>query len=178
MTETNGRILVVTTDKTLVDDMTPSAAGRGLELVYVQSLGDAATKLGTEEFTATVVDFGRIPPDEREQFLALHKHKPKVHFFMLETIASIAPDAPAPLRRLGWPLPSGFTDQVRATDRPVVILADQTLFTTAAVQMAFQQADDMFYWCGIEFTPNFGIEKIPFRIIGECGIQQWIVEGF
>ncbi|OGS55390.1 MAG: hypothetical protein A3J79_13265 [Elusimicrobia bacterium RIFOXYB2_FULL_62_6] len=34
----------------------------------------------------------------------------------------------------------GFADQVRVTDRSVVILADQMMFTTAAVQSAFQQA--------------------------------------
>jgi len=140
MAEAKGRVLVVTTDQALVDEMTPSASARSLELVCVASLRDAATQLGMSPFAAAAVDFGTVPASARGEFLALHKHMPKVPYFLLETNQSIAPDTPAPLRRLAWPLPAGFADQVRATERPVVFLADQTLFTTAAMQLALQKA--------------------------------------
>lgn len=140
MADPKGRVLVVTTEKALFDEMLPSMSGRGLELFCVPSLNYAAARLGAGDCSALVVDFGQIAAAEREAFLALHKKNPKVHLFTLETVGSNAPGAPSPLRRLGWPLPVGFADQIRVTDRSVVILADQVLFTTAAVQSAFQQA--------------------------------------
>ncbi|MCX5785890.1 MAG: hybrid sensor histidine kinase/response regulator [Elusimicrobia bacterium] len=131
---------MVTSGKELLDEMKPSMSSRGLELVCVPTLKYAADRLAAGDCTALVVDFGRVAPTEREAFLALHKQNPKVHLFTLETIGSNAPGVSSPLRRLGWPLPVGFADQIRVTNRPVVILADQVLFTTAAVQGAFQQA--------------------------------------
>ena len=140
MADIKGRVLVVTTEKALFDEMKPSMSGRGLELFCVPSLNYAAERLGAGDCFALVVDFGRIPAAEREASLTLHKKNPKIHLFTLETIGSNAPGSSSPIRRLGWPLPVGFADQIRVTERPVVILADQVLFTTAAVQNAFQQA--------------------------------------
>ena len=140
MAELKGRVLVVTSGKELLDEMAPSMAGRGLELVCVPTLKYAAARLATGDCFAMVVDFGQVAPTEREAFLALHKQYPKVHLFLLESVASMTPTLVSPLRRLSWPLPMGFADQVRVTARPVVILADQVLFMTGAVQTAFHQA--------------------------------------
>ena len=115
-------------------------SGRGLELVCVPTLKYAAARLATGDCSAMVVDFNRVPPAEREAFLELHKQFPKVHLFTLESVASITPTLTSPLRRLNWPLPMGFADQVRVTVRTVIILADQVLFSTGAVQTAFQQS--------------------------------------
>jgi len=140
MADNIGRVLVITTGKELLDEMTPSMSGRGLELVCVPTLKYAAGRLATGDCSAMVVDFVQVPPTEREGFLALHKQFPKVHLFTLESIASLAPAVNSPLRRLSWPLPMGFADQVRVIARPVIILTDQVLFTTGAVQNAFHQA--------------------------------------
>ena len=140
MAESKGRVLVVTSGKELLDEMTPSMSGRGLELVCVPTLKYAASRLGAGDCSAMVVDFGWIPTTEREAFLALHKQYPNIHMFTLESVSSIAPTLNSPLRRLSWPLPMGFADQARVTARLVVILADQVLFTTGAVQTAFQQS--------------------------------------
>ncbi len=140
MADTIGRVLVITTGKELLDELAPSMSGRGLELVCVPTLKYAAARLATGDCSAMVVDFVQVPPAEREGFLALHKQFPKVHLFTLETIASLAPAVNAPLRRLSWPLPMGFADQVRVIVRPVIILTDQVLFTTGAVQNAFHDA--------------------------------------
>ncbi len=140
MADTKGLVLVITTGKELLDEMTPSISGRGLELVCVPTLKYAAGRLAAGDCSAMVVDFVQVPPAEREGFLALHKQFPKVHLFTLETIASLAPAVNAPLRRLSWPLPMGFADQVRVIVRPVIILTDQVLFTTGAVQNAFHEA--------------------------------------
>ena len=140
MSEIKGRVLLVTSGKELLDEMTPSMSGRGLELVCVPTLKYAAARLEAGDCSAMVVDFSRVPPAEREAFLALHKQYPKVHLFTLETVASLAPTMLSSLRRLSWPLPMGFADQVRVTARPVVMLADQVLFMTGAVQNAFNQA--------------------------------------
>ncbi|MDP2865880.1 MAG: hybrid sensor histidine kinase/response regulator [Elusimicrobiota bacterium] len=140
MPEIKGRVLVVTSGKELLDEMTPSMSGRGFELVCVPTLKYAAARLGAGDCTAMVVDFSWIPTTEREAFLTLHKQYSNIHLFTLESVASTAPTLSSPLRRLNWPLPMGFADQVRVTARLVVILADQVLFTTGAVQSAFQQS--------------------------------------
>ncbi|MDD2805746.1 MAG: ATP-binding protein [Elusimicrobiales bacterium] len=140
MGESTGRVLVVTSGKELLDEMLPSMSGRGMELVVVPTLKYAAARLGQGDCSALVVDFNRVPPAEREDFLALHKQFPKVHLFTLESVGSIAPTLSSPLRRLTWPLPMGFADQVRVTARMVILLADQVLFSTNAVQNALQQS--------------------------------------
>ena len=140
MAEIKGRVLVVTSGKELLDEITPSMSGRGLEPVCVPNLKYAAARLATGDCSAMVVDFSKVPPAEREAFLALHKQYPRIHLFTLESTASMTPTIVSPLRRLSWPLPMGFADQVRVIARPVVILADQVLFTTGAVQTAFQQS--------------------------------------
>ena len=140
MTEPKGRVLVVTTGRALLDEISPSMSGRDIELLCVPTMKYAADKLAAGDCGAVVVDFGQVAPGEREAVIELHKKFPKAHFFLLETIMSIAPGYLSSLRRLSWPLPMGFADQVRVTDRSVVILADQMMFTTAAVQSAFQQA--------------------------------------
>ncbi len=140
MAELKGRVLAVTTEKALFDAMAPSMSSRGLELSCVPSLNYAAAQLVSGDFTSLVVDFERIAVSERESFLVLHRKNPKVKFFILETSASNSPFSSSPLRRIGWPLPAGFADQIRTAERPVVILADQVLFTTSAVQRAFLQA--------------------------------------
>lgn len=140
MGESKGKVLVVTSGKELLDEMLPSLSGRGLEPVVVPNHKYAAARLAQGDCTALVVDFSRIPPAERDGFLELHAGYPKVHLFTLESVGSIAPTLNSPLRRLTWPLPLGFADQVRVTARMVVLLADQVLFSTNAVQTALQQS--------------------------------------
>lgn len=140
MADIKGRVLVVTSGKELLTEMTPSMSGRGMELVCVPTLKYAAERLAAGDCTAMAADFGWLPPSEREALHSLHKQYPKIPLFTLESVASMAPAVSAPLRRLSWPLPMGFADQVRVIARPVFILADQVLFSTGAVHNAFQQA--------------------------------------
>ena len=140
MAETKGKVLLVTSGKELLLEMTPSMSGRGMELLCVPSLKYAAERLAAGGCAALVADFGWLPPAERGALLALHKQFPAVPLFTLESIASMAPAVSSPLRRLSWPLPMGFADQVRVIAKPVIILADQVLFMTSAVQKAFQEA--------------------------------------
>jgi len=140
MADIKGRVLVVTSGKELLEEITPSMSGRGLELVCVPTLKYAAARLATGDCSAMVVDFSKVAPAEREAFLTLHGQYPNIHFFTLESTASTTPVLASSLRRLGWPLPMGFADQVRMVARQVIILADQVLYTTGAVQTAFQQA--------------------------------------
>ncbi len=140
MAETADRVLLVSTGRELLDEMTPSISGRGMEPLCVPTLKYAADRLAAGDCSALVVDFSKVPPTEREAFLALHRQFPKVHLFTLETTASIAPTLNSPLRRLSWPLPMGFGDQCRVIARPVALLADQVLFKTGAVQAALQQS--------------------------------------
>lgn len=140
MSDSKGRVLLVTSGKELLLEMTPSMSGRGMELLCVPTLKYAAERLAAGDCTALVADFSWLPPTEREALLTLHRQFSKLPFFTLESVASTAPAVLSPLRRLSWPLPMGFADQVRVIARPVIILADQVLFSTGAVQTAFQQA--------------------------------------
>ncbi|MCM2268176.1 MAG: hybrid sensor histidine kinase/response regulator [Elusimicrobiales bacterium] len=140
MAEIKGHVLLVTSGKELLLEMTPSMSGRGLELLCVPSLKYVAERLAAGDCAAVVADFSWLPPTEREALLALHAQYSKVPLFTLESVASMAPAVTSPLRRLSWPLPMGFPDQVRVIGRPVVLLADQVLFSTGAVQKAFQLA--------------------------------------
>ncbi len=140
MGEIQGRVLVVTTGKELLDEMAPSMSGRGLEMAVVPTLRYAAERLEKGDCSSLVVDFGKVPHEERANFLALRGKYPTVRFFLLETPASNSPDQQAPLRRLSWPLPAGFADQARVSQRPIVLLAEQVLFMTGAVQKALQEA--------------------------------------
>ncbi len=140
MSESKNRVLIITSGKELLAEMTPSMSGRGMEIACVPTLKYAAEKLGAGECSAVVADFGWLPPTERENLLSLHGQFPKVPLFTLESVASLTPSTNSPLRRLSWPLPMGFADQVRVIARSVVIMADQVLFSTGAVQTALQQA--------------------------------------
>ena len=140
MEGTAGRVLVVSTGKELVDEMYPSMSARGLEMVCVPTLKYASDLLAAGGCAAVAVDFSKVAVSDREAFLSLRRQFPKVHFFFLETVASMSPSAASPLRRLAWPLPMGFADQIRVTARPVALLADQALFGTGDVQNALHQA--------------------------------------
>ncbi|HOW89456.1 MAG TPA: hybrid sensor histidine kinase/response regulator [Elusimicrobiales bacterium] len=140
MTGVKGRVLLVSTGRELLDEMTPSIAGRGMEPLCVPTLKYAAERLSAGDCTAVVVDFSRVPPAERDSFLAVHEQFPKVHMFLLESIASFAPTHDAPLRRLPWPLPPGFADQLRTAIRPVLIFTDEVLAKSGGVLSALTQA--------------------------------------
>ncbi|MDD5656853.1 MAG: ATP-binding protein, partial [Elusimicrobia bacterium] len=100
---------------------------------------EAAAALASGPCAAVVVDFETLPPFARAEILALRGPNAPPMIF-LETRATLSPDPPWPLRWLPWPLPLGFADQIRATEQPVIFLADQTLFSTAALQSALQKA--------------------------------------
>lgn len=139
MSDQPKKVMVVTSGGELLAEMSPSMNGRGMELVCVPNLKYAASRLAQGDCGAVVVDFSKVQPAEREGFLALHAQNPGTHLFTLESVGSIAPTHSSPLRRLVWPLPMGFGDQVRVTARMVVLLADQVLYSTGAVQSALQQ---------------------------------------
>jgi hypothetical protein len=139
MSEGKGRILLVTEDKALSEELARASAARNLELVEAAA-DAAAARVSEEGMVAVVWDMEHRPQTDREVLAAAHPGGLRIPIFILESRVSLAPDAPAPLRHLTWPLPAGFGDQLRATDRPVVLLSDQTLFTTAALQVALQQA--------------------------------------
>jgi signal transduction histidine kinase len=132
-------VLLVTTDRVLVNDLTPSMSARSLELFVVPTARDAAVRLGTQECAGVVVDAARVPQADRDGFLQLHKSKP-FPLVLIEPPASASPAESMPLRRLAWPLPQGFTDQVRAVDRPIVFLVDKPMYASNGVTNALRQS--------------------------------------
>jgi len=135
-----GRVLLVGADPVLVNELAPTMIAREFELVPTPDVRAAALRLATEAFSAVVLDAARVPPKDREALVALQKEKGGFALFVLEPATQISPAQSAPLRRLVWPLPNGFLDQVRAVEVPVVFLAEQTLYITQALQNALRQS--------------------------------------
>jgi len=139
-----GRVLLVTSDAALAAEMAPSMVGREFELVSSPDVREAAVRLATEAFSAVVLDASRVPPEDRETLAQLQKDKGGFALFLLEPATILSPAQPAPLRRLMWPLPKGFLDQVRAVEAPVVFFVEQALFITQALQNALRQSGVVF----------------------------------
>jgi len=140
-----GRVLLVAADQALLSEMTPSLVGREYELVAVPDARQASMRMAAETFVAVVADFSRVPPIDREALAKLHKERGGFALFGLEPPAPLSPTIVAPLRRLPWPLPRGFLDQIRAVEVPVLFLVEPTLYLTQGVQNALRQAGVQFF---------------------------------
>ncbi|MDP3543540.1 MAG: ATP-binding protein [Elusimicrobiota bacterium] len=139
-----GRVLVVGADAALVNELAPSMAGREFELLTAPDARAAAMRLGTEAFSAVLLDATRVPAADREALAHLQKEKGGFALFVLEPATLMSPAQAAPLRRLMWPTPKGFLDQVRAVEVPVVFLVEQSLYIAQAVQNALRQSGIVF----------------------------------
>lgn len=139
-----GRVLLVGADPVLVNEMAPSMVGREFELLTAADVRAAGIRLATEAFSAVVLDASRVPPADRELLAHLQKDKGGFALFLLEPATLLSPAQPAPLRRLMWPPPKGFLDQVRVVEVPVVFLVDQSLYIAQAIQNALRQSGVVF----------------------------------
>jgi signal transduction histidine kinase len=135
-----GRVLLVGAEPALVNEMAPSMVGRGFELHGAADVRAAALRLATETYSAVVLDSARVAPADRAALAALQKDKGGFALFVLEPVTQLSPAQQAPLRRLPWPLPPGFLDQVRAVEVPVIVLVDQSLYIAQALQYALRQS--------------------------------------
>jgi len=140
-----GRVLLVGADQALVNELTPSMVGREYETVAAPDARAAALKLAGETFAAVVVDFAKVPPEDRAALAKLQLERGGFALIGLEPAPSLSPAVAAPLRRLQWPMPRGFLDQVRAVEVPVVFLVEPTLFLTQGIQGALRQAGVQFF---------------------------------
>ncbi|MBI5630600.1 MAG: response regulator [Elusimicrobia bacterium] len=143
-----GKILLITTDNALAQALVPAFSGRGLELVVSPTPRHAAIQLGLASFAAIVADYSRIPAEDRQGLRRLRQQSGAA-LFTLDTLATISPSESLPLRRVPYPFPAGFADQIRAAENPVVFLVDQSLFASRAVQSGLQMAG----------VPSLGLES-------------------
>ena len=134
-----GRVLLVGADAVLVNEMAPTMVAREFELLTSPDVRAAAMRLATEAFSAVVLDATRVPPADRDALSQLQKDKGGFALFVLEPATLLSPAQGAPLRRLVWPSPKGFLDQVRAVEVPVVLFVEQSLYIAHAVQNALRQ---------------------------------------
>ncbi|MDX6769922.1 MAG: ATP-binding protein [Elusimicrobiota bacterium] len=141
-----GRVLVVGGDQALINDLTPALVAREFELSSCADAKTAALRLSGETFSAVAVDAARVPAADLQQLAKLHKDRGGFALFAIEAPTTLSPNQAAPLRRLPWPLPAGFLDQVRAAGAPIVFLLDPTLFITQGLQNVMRQA-------GVQFFP-------------------------
>jgi signal transduction histidine kinase len=139
-----GRVLLVGADPVLVNELAPSMVGREFELVTSPDVRAAALRLGTEAFSAVILDATRVPPADRDSLAALQREKGGFALFVLEPATLLSPAQAFPLRRLMWPPPKGFLDQVRAVEVPVVFFVEQSLYIAQGVQNALRQSGIVF----------------------------------
>lgn len=139
------RVLLVGGDQALVAELTPSMVGREYEIVASPDVRSAVLKLATEAFSAVVVDLARVSGPDREALAKLQKERGGFALIGLEPAQSLSPAVASPLRRLPWPLPRGFLDQVRAVEVPVVFLVEPTLYVTQGIQNALRLAGVQFF---------------------------------
>lgn len=132
-------------DQALLNEMTPSMVGREYELVAAPDARAAALKLSSETFAAVVVDFAKTPAEDRTALAKLQLERGGFALIGLEPAPALSPAMAAPLRRVQWPMPRGFLDQVRVVELPVVFLVEPTLFLTQGIQGALRQAGVQFF---------------------------------
>jgi signal transduction histidine kinase len=160
-----GRVLVVGGDAALIGELTPSMLGRELELATASDAREAAIKLSTEAFAAVVADFTKVPPADREALAKLQRDRGGFALLGLEAAASLSPATAASIRRLSWPLPRGFLDQVRAVEVPIFFFVEPSLFLTQGIQNALRQA-------GVQFFQMDGIAGIIEMMRGQMALAE------
>ncbi len=134
--------------------------GREYELLSAPDARRAVLQLAGEAFVAVIADFAKVPPADREFLAKMQKERGGFALFGLESAAPLSPTVAAPLRRISWPPPRGFMDQVRAVEVPILFLVEPTLYLTQAVQHAMGQA-------GVQF---FQLDN-PVGVIGMLRVQ-------
>ncbi|MBI4371009.1 MAG: response regulator [Elusimicrobia bacterium] len=137
-----GRVLLVGIEGAAEREL--SAFLSGFERELASDARRAALRIRAAEFAAAVFDASRLPAADREALAVLQRERGFV-LLGLEPDVPLSPAAQAPLRRLPWPLPLGFLDQVRAAKVPVVFLVAPTLFLTHGIQNALRQAGVQFF---------------------------------
>ncbi|MDD5657413.1 MAG: hypothetical protein PHF00_09195, partial [Elusimicrobia bacterium] len=71
MAPAQGRVLLVTTDRGLAEDVARAAQTQGLALAEAAGSREAAAALASGPCAAVVVDFETLPPFARAEILAL-----------------------------------------------------------------------------------------------------------
>lgn len=138
--KSKGQVLIVTADQTLVHELSPSLTARGFSVSAVANAREAAMKIGTEEVAAVVADQTQMPALDREGLSRVHKEKNSFTLIFMDSSASLSPEESVPLRKLFWPVPPGFADQVQLAQKPTVFLVDPTLFLAKSMALILQQS--------------------------------------
>ncbi len=131
------RLLLLFPDAQLVAQLQPPLKSRGFEPLPAFNAAAAIAQIPQGEWAAVAVDGQGLSLADRTKLLELHRQKPFPLFFF-QSLASLSPDR-APLRLLPWPLPPGFTDQVRTKNAPVVFFTDPDFFATRALAAKFAE---------------------------------------
>lgn len=135
MDSVKGKVLILTAGRRLVDELAPVLRGRGYECRGVETPAEAESAAG--EAAGVVVDLSHAPFSACARLMERRANIPVV---ALEPLEKLAPGAEAPLRRLHWPFPLKFPEDVKSAARPVVLLADRNLFMAKAVQLSFKDS--------------------------------------
>ncbi|MBI5882207.1 MAG: hypothetical protein HZB91_03785 [Elusimicrobia bacterium] len=137
---TTGRVFMVSNDPVFFKNLAVAVASEGFTFTMIETAREAAVAMGTEEIAALIVDTARVPAADRESLAGVHRERGGFALFMLETLETLSPKDPGPLRRLTWPLPNGLIDAVRAVECHVVFLVDPALYSAKAFQLLMPSA--------------------------------------
>ena len=113
------KLVVIAADKAAAEAISAGLAQRDIEAEHFATAREASPRIASAQDLAGVVgDGARMPVGDREALISIHRQRGGFPLILLDTLGTIAPNEPGSLRRLAWPLPNGFCDQVRASGKP------------------------------------------------------------
>ncbi len=161
-----GKILIVTSDEALHREVAAALTGRGFTVHFIPDAQEAVGQSGwpflAAEVSAMVVDLAGISSADAQGLLQVHRDKKSFALIFLRPASQLFPDRGAPLRELSWPLPAGFAEAARGSDRPIVFLTDGGLHAAGALPAALRQA-------GVECAVLDSPQKLPDFLLAQAG---------
>ncbi|MCX5796671.1 MAG: protein kinase, partial [Elusimicrobia bacterium] len=138
MVDSKGLVLVVTSDRYFIQDVSRSLGQSGFEALAVATPIQAAHKFGTTKALAMVVNLETLPQTEIDALVQVQKDEGGFPLFLVKPAALNSPTAPHLVRMLQWPIPEQFLRAVCEVKTPIVFLVNHTLFMAHVLQMAFK----------------------------------------
>lgn len=139
------RILLVCSDTALADAFAKACEARGVIADCVRQAAEARRRWTVEEtrLLGCAADTATITPQDRLSLLQWHLETGAPPLLVLDPPGLPDPvqGGPDPILRLRWPLDNAFLERLRnLAAKPMVFLADQTLFLTGMLGARLQAA--------------------------------------
>ncbi|MFH2203896.1 MAG: hybrid sensor histidine kinase/response regulator [Elusimicrobiota bacterium] len=133
-----GRLLLISSDKTLIESYESACAHRGVEALHAVSAAESSAFWRSDDgpLTGVVADSISLREKERRYLIDLHRPPDTPGLILLDPPQSAYPLKDAePLMRLPWPIDPSFLDLAQLSgDSTLFFLVNPTLYLTGLVQ--------------------------------------------